>query len=315
MTTRSSDPFLRRLYWLVRDPNAARRAVAIRLIRQAQRLTGQTYIGLDYPPAADVTPRFGWDRPAHPLLADILSEGRETYAGHLRRILSFRDQLLAIGPTPTATEPGWIQQPQWLYGLDCASLYSFMRHVRPARYLEVGSGNSTKFVARARREGGLETEITSIDPHPRAEIDRLCDRVIRAPLERAPADIFGELGAGDIVFFDGSHRVFMGSDATVFFLEILPALSPGVLVCVHDILLPWDYPQRWAPRFYSEQYLLAMHLLAREPIVTPILAGHYVGLDPELGRILDPLWEAPQMQGVDRRGFVFWMEKAEARPR
>jgi hypothetical protein len=297
------------LYWLARDPAAARRAVAIRLIRQAQRLTGMTYIGLDYPPAADVEPRFGWGRPAYPLLTEILAEGRETYIEHLRRILSFRDRLLAIGREPTATEPGWIQQPQWLLGLDGASLYSFVRHARPARYVEVGSGNSTKFVARARREGGLGTVITSIDPQPRAEIDRLCDHVVRAPLERAPTNVFSELTAGDIVFFDGSHRAFMGSDATVFFLEILPALAAGVFICVHDILLPWDYPPGWARRFYSEQYLLAMHLLAREPIVTPILPGHYVGLEPDLTRILEPLWEAPQMEGVDPRGFVFWMEK------
>lgn len=309
MTADRSASFVRRLYWLARDSDAARGAVAIRLIRQAQRLTGQTYIGLDYPPAAETAPRFGWDRPAHPLLAEILAQGRETYAEHLRRILSFRDQLLAIGAEPTATEPGWIQRPQWLLGLDAASLYSFMRHARPARYLEVGSGNSTKFVARARREGGLETEITSIDPQPRAEVDQLCDRVVRAPLERAPADIFGDLGAGDMLFFDGSHRAFTGSDATVFFLEILPALPAGVLVCVHDIFLPWDYPPWWARRYYSEQYLLAMHLLAREPIVTPILPGYYVGLDPDLSRILEPLWQARQMEGVDRQGYVFWMEK------
>lgn len=294
---------------MIRDRDAVRRAVAGRLVGQAERLTGQTYIGLDYPPAADVTPRFGWGRPAHPLLTERLAEGHDTYAEHLRRILTYTDELLAIGREPTATEPGWIQRPPWVLGLDGASFYSFMRHNRPTRYVEVGSGNSTKFVARARRDGGLDTMVTSIDPHPRAEIDLLCDQVVRAPLEQAPATIFEPLAAGDIVFFDGSHRAFMGSDVAVFFLEILPRLASGVLVCVHDILLPWDYPPGWGTRYYSEQYLLAMHLLAREPIVTPLLPGHYVGLEPDLSRILEPLWEAPQLEGVDRRGFVFWMEK------
>lgn len=309
MGDRSLTAALRRLPELARDPDRARRAAAAQLIRQAERLTGQTYIGLDYPPAAAPGPRFGWGRPAHARLSDLLAEGRETYAEHLRRILSFRDQLLAIGAEPTPTEPGWIQRPPWILGLDGASLYSFVRHAQPTRYVEVGSGNSTKFVARARRDGGLSTVITSIDPHPRAEIDRLCDQVVRAPLEQAPQSIFAPLTAGDIVFFDGSHRAFMGSDVTVFFLEVMPELPSGVLVCVHDILLPWDYPPGWATRYYSEQYLLAMHLLAREPIISPILPGHYVGLDPELKQILEPLWDAPQMQGVDRRGFVFWMEK------
>jgi hypothetical protein len=309
VTTEPPASLLRRLNWLARDPQAARRAVANRLIRLAERITGSTYIALEYPPAADSAPRFGWDRPAHPQLVEILAQGRDTYAEHLGHILSFRDELLAIGRDPTATEPGWIQEPQWLWGLDCASLYTFMRDRRPARYVEVGSGNSTKFVVRARRDGGLSTHITSIDPHPRAEIDQLCDHVVRAPLERAPTTPFSELAAGDIVFFDGSHRVFTGSDATVFFLEILPALAPGVVICVHDILLPWDYPPWWARRFYSEQYLLASHLLAPEPLVTPLLAGYYVGLEPELSRILEPLWAAPQLNGVDPQGFVFWMEK------
>lgn len=300
---------LRRLYHAARNPDDMRRRVAERLVAQAERLTDRTYIGLDYPPSAQSTPRFGWERPAHRGLSSVLEADRETYADHLHRILSLRPQLLEIGLAATATEPGWIQDPPWILGLDGASLYSMMRHLQPARYVEVGSGNSTKFVARARRDGALNTIVTSIDPQPRAEIDRLCDHVVRAPLERAPLDVFRQLTAGDIVFFDGSHRAFMNSDAVVFFLEVMPLLERGVLVGVHDIFLPWDYPPFWAHRFYSEQYLLAMHLLADEPVVKPVLPCFYVGLEPSLSQILDPLWEAPSMAGVDRRGFLFWMEK------
>ena len=113
--------------------------------------------------------------------------------------------------------------------------------------------------------GGFETRIVSIDPQPRAEVDELCDRVLRVPLEAADLSVFDELSDGDVLFFDGSHRTFMNSDATVFFLEVLPRLADGVLVGVHDVFLPYDYPRDFADRYYSEQYLLAAHLIAGNP--------------------------------------------------
>ena len=47
-----------------------------------------------------------------------------------------------------------------------------------------------------------------------------------------------------------------------FFLEVLPELPKGVLVQVHDIKLPFDYPAKLRERWYSEQYMLAMYLLS-----------------------------------------------------
>src|ERR1019366_3993414 len=106
--------------------------------------------------------------------------------------------------------------------------------------VEIGSGNSTKFVARAIADHGLETKIISIDPQPRAEIDSLCNEVMRKPLEKCNLDIFGTLGESDIVFADNSHQSFMNSDVTVFFCEVLPMLARGVTVGIHDIFLPQD---------------------------------------------------------------------------
>ena len=97
------------------------------------------------------------------------------------------------------------------------------------------------FARHAIRTGNLKTTIMSIDPKPRAEIDSLCDRVMRLPLELCDLNLFRELEPGDILFFDGSHRIFANSDVTVFFIEVLPRLKPGVLVHVHDIFLPADY--------------------------------------------------------------------------
>src|ERR1035438_7582905 len=139
----------------------------------------------------------------------------------------------------TSDEPCWVNK--WLSGLDTFALYGFVATCNPAVYIEVGSGFSTKVVRRAIRDMGLATRLVSIAPSPRAEIDRLCDEVIRQPLEACDLSLFDRLGSGDIFFMDGSHRSFMNSDVTVFFLEILPRLQPGVLVHIHDIFLPLDY--------------------------------------------------------------------------
>ncbi len=88
--------------------------------------------------------------------------------------------------------------------------------------------------------------------------------------------IFDELVSGDILFFDGSHRAFTNSDVTVFFLDVLPRLSPGVLVGIHDIYLPFDYPDDVADRYYSEQYLLAARLLAEGHSARVVLPTAFV---------------------------------------
>ena len=270
-------------------------------------------ITLDYPPNASNEPRWGYGRPSHARLATLLSRHRATYEHELRGIARHIGDLRRIGVAADAAAP---EEPAWvngfLPGLDGALLYGLLRERRPARYLEIGSGNSTKFVARARRDGGLDTHLTSIDPAPRAEIDALCDKVIRAPLESVDLAEIGRLRRGDMMFFDGSHRVFMNGDTVAFFLEVLPMLPAGVLVGVHDIRLPDDYPQEFAERWYSEQYLLGCWLLAESPQVRPVFAAAYVSRYTSIGALLDPLWTSPGFETVERHGDAFWFETGDA---
>ncbi len=104
------------------------------------------------------------------------------------------------------------------------------------------------------------------------------------------------------MFVDGSHRVFTGSDATVFVLDLLPALAPGVLVGVHDVYLPDDYPPEVANRHYSEQYLLAALLLGQPAWLGLVLAAHFVtsGRSLVFGE-LQSLWRAARAAGASRR--------------
>jgi len=195
----------------------------------------------------------------------------------------------------------------WLPALDAAALYGFIAKHQPQRYIEIGSGNSTKFARRAITDGGLKTTITSIDPDPRAEVDVICDRIIRSPLEDADLVVFDDLAQGDIVFFDGSHRVFPNSDVAVFFLEVLPRLAPGVLVQIHDVQLPYDYSPELAKRYYSEQYMLAAHLLASDR-TTVLLANAYVSEDAECQALLRKLWKRPGLEELEPWGGSFWFQ-------
>jgi hypothetical protein len=265
-------------------------------------------IRIEYPPSASNSPR--WN--PHPELERIIARSAETYRDSLETLVAHRDPFLAIGSQP-ASELDPSLANEWLPPLDAAAIYSFIRSRSPSLYVEIGSGESTKFAARARSDGELRMQIVSIDPEPRAEVDRLCDRIIRLPLEAADLSVFSELSEGDVVFFDGSHRTFMNSDATVFFLEILPQLAGGILVGVHDIFLPYDYPQDFADRYYSEQYLLAAHLLAGNKRLEPVLPTVYVARHPELRSITEPVWADPRLGEIEPAGHSFWLSTRQAR--
>ena len=274
---------------------------------------------LEYP--IDPVPRWGRDKPPHPELDAVIRRNMDRYAEHLRAFAAYGDNFSAIagedGNDPR--EPTFLNN--FFSGLDAISLYGFLCLLDPQRFFEVGSGNSTRFARRAIRDHGLRTTITSCDPQPRAEIDELCDRVIRQPLESLDVSVITDtLEAGDILFIDNSHRCFTNSDVTVFFLEILPRLKPGVVIHVHDILLPDDYPPQWSGRHYSEQYLLACSLLANAGFEI-MLPNAFVSRELSLSGLLDDIWKQENMGeafeyakthhlGFGYLGFSFWFRKS-----
>ena len=270
-------------------------------------LRGHRAIFIDYP--GRFTPRYGYGAPPHRELYSLLDRERPAYAAFLGRCLELEKHLRAIPARGdgVSMEPAWING--YLSGLDAAALYATLAFSNPGRYVEVGSGNSTRFARRAIRDHGLRTRITSIDPRPRVEIDSIADEVLRAPLEETDLKWVTGLGAGDVLFIDGSHRCFMNSDVTVAFLEVLPRLPAGVRVHIHDIFLPYDYPPEWTEHHYSEQYLLAAYLLGGASGTRITLANTFVSRDPELSPLLDPLWNGIGDAGIDRHGCSFWMER------
>ncbi len=139
----------------------------------------------------------------------------------------------------------------WFPALDAAVAYALVRERKPQRIVEVGSGHSTRILARAECGVG---EILAIDPMPRADIVGLPGvRVVPSTLQAAPPDAFDGLRAGDVLFIDSSHILMPGSDVDILLNRVLPRLPAGVLVHIHDILLPFDYPTVWGWRNYNEQ--------------------------------------------------------------
>jgi hypothetical protein len=144
----------------------------------------------------------------------------------------------------------------WFPRLDAAAAYALMRDAKPRLVIEIGSGHSTRFLASAVRDEGLPTRICCVDPAPRAPLDGLGVDLVPQLLQQADRRMFQELGPGDVLFIDSSHIAMPGTDVDLLFLDILPRLVSGVLVHVHDIVLPDAYPAEWAWRGYNEQLLV-----------------------------------------------------------
>lgn len=193
------------------------------------------------------------------------------FAGAIDLVDGCAGALQAIAADAPAPSPRWNQD--WFPRLDAAVAYALVRSRKPARIIEVGSGHSTRFLARAIADGNLATTLTAIDPAPRATLAGLPVAWRRALVQETPLALFEDLAAGDVLFIDSSHLLMPGSDVDHLFNRVLPALPAGVLVHVHDVFLPDDYPEAWRWRGYNEQ--LALPGLITSGAYRPVFASRY----------------------------------------
>jgi len=264
----------------------------------------------EYP--VDMKPRYGHGLPPHKQLYDIIDAERNTYRALIDAALSNQNEIAEIQDSSKVTDsklPGW--NNGFLPGLDIIAIYTMISFYKPKRYVEVGSGNSTKVAFKVKQEQHNSLEITSIDPMPRAEIDQLADVVIRKPFEDIDYQKVLNLEAGDILFIDNSHRILPNSDSMVFYMEIFPQLNKGVIVHIHDIYLPYDYPQFMCDRFYTEQYGLAMYVMANPKRYKTIFPCYFVSEDEELAKQLEPIWNHDNLKEVERHGGSYWLQIGE----
>ena len=278
------------------------------MLKQLFRFLSPRYQNLFLEYKVKLKPRYGHGLPAHPELYKIIDANRETYIKLLKKALANKKHIWAIRDSKVETDndkPAW--NNGYLPGLDIIGIYTMLARFKPKRYIEIGSGNSTRVAHKAFVEKDLSTEFISIDPKPRAEIDQIPNRMIREPFENVTLDIVAELNANDILFLDNSHRILPNSDSMVFFMEILPRLKRGVIVHLHDIYLPYDYPQFMCDRFYSEQYALAIYLLANPDKYETILPNYFISEDKELSELIAPIWDHENLKDVERHGGSYWI--------
>ena len=146
---------------------------------------------------------------------------------------------------------------------DAEFYFSIIRLKKPKKIIEIGSGFSTLMAIEAiklnkKQDTEYNCEIVCIEPFENNWLDQLEVKIIRTPVEKLNISLFESLNSGDILFIDSSHVIRPQGDVLREFLEIIPSLQKGVMIHIHDIFTPHDYPTGWMfeNRLWNEQYLL-----------------------------------------------------------
>lgn len=152
---------------------------------------------------------------------------------------------------------------------DAIMLHCMMRHFKPRRIIEVGSGYSSCAMLDTRdRHLDAAVEMTFIEPYPELLLslvrpgDREGIEIVPTRVQDVPVEKVGSLQSGDFLFIDSTHVSTTGSDVNFLFFDVLPALKPGVHVHIHDVFYPFEYPRdgMFGGRSWNEQYVLRAFL-------------------------------------------------------
>jgi hypothetical protein len=189
-----------------------------------------------------------------------------------------------------------------------AELYAaFIADFLPTRIIEIGSGYSTLIANHAIKYLKLDCELRVIDPEPRQDVTGYASHIELQMVQNSSLANGQSLADAQrtILFIDSSHVTKLGGDGPFLYCQLLPVLPPGVLVHVHDIFTPFDYPTNYGWRFYTEQYVLHA-LLAHNPKMSVRFSTHAMSrlhtaamqkaFGPQVG--VDPLFF----------GASFWMQ-------
>lgn len=156
------------------------------------------------------------------------------------------------------------------FGAECSIiLYSLMRRFRPRKILEIDSGFSSAAMLDVN-DHFLDGSVifTFVEPYPErlysllTEEDRRRHHICVDIAQHVPQTVYTDLNRNDILFIDSSHGAKVGSDVVFLLTEILPMLQTGVLIHIHDICWPFEYPEDWvlSGRAWDEAYLVKAFL-------------------------------------------------------
>lgn len=195
------------------------------------------------------------------------------------------DALPALQPAienlsePSRNQVGYQFDNGFYTSPDTEILYTIVRTLQPNQILEIGCGNSTRITRQAIIDGQLSTTITCIDPYPRRDVAGYADQVHMCPVEESnAADLVAKLHPGDVLFIDTSHILFPANDCAYIYGVLIPLVPDGVIVHIHDIFTPYEYPEDFARKEgaqWGEQYLVAM-MLHDNDRWEALWPGHYL---------------------------------------
>jgi hypothetical protein len=213
---------------------------------------------------------------------------------------------------PAANDKQFSYQNRNFGGGDADLLFHMIRWSKPKRLFEIGSGHSTKMARLAIARNNADNPAYTcrhlcIEPFEMPWLEALGVEVLRKPLEGLSLSMFDELSAGDILFIDSSHIIRPGGEVLIEYLQLLPRLKPGVIVHVHDIFTPRDYPVRWLkqPRFWNEQYLLEAFLSHNAAWEILVAANYLAHAAPDEFAVACPYFK----QGVHEPGSIYVRRK------
>lgn len=147
---------------------------------------------------------------------------------------------------------------------DAEVYYQIIRHNKPKKIIEIGSGQSTLVAIKALEENfnknNIKSKLICIEPYENKWLSKLKIEVIRKEIENINFNHKKfELNKGDILFIDSSHIIKPDGDLTKIYLEIFPKIKRGVIIHIHDIFTPRNYLKKWLLEevlFWNEQYML-----------------------------------------------------------
>jgi predicted O-methyltransferase YrrM len=162
-------------------------------------------------------------------------------------------------------------------------LYSMIRHFKPKRIIEIGSGFSSAVMLDTNELFfNNQIKLSFIEPYPERllslinENDVKTNTIIESDVQSINLQQFEELDAGDILFIDSTHVVKTASDVNYILFEILPKLKSGVLIHFHDVFYPFEYPKEWVfvGRNWNEAYFLKAFLMYNDDFEIKFFADY-----------------------------------------
>lgn len=242
----------------------------------------------------------------NPQLPKSFDLGLEAQKSLLQKIGAFCPELQEI-PDPSQTgDQAW--KNGMFEGTDALAYYGILRHLKPKRIVEVGSGYSTVVAKHATAKNGVGS-VTSIEPYPSSALKALTGvKLIEQPVQEVDLSVYRDLEAGDVLFIDSTHVAKPGSDVLHLFDHVLPVLKKGVWIHFHDIFIPFEYPKDWITKhhiFWNEQYLLRNFLSYNSDFKTRLSNAFWSETNTDLLR------SCFQMPGGVRltNGGSFWIER------